>query len=297
MARRAAAAPVIAIPAVLTTAIQQQGAAIQALLAAIPAPAPAPVVPLENQLLVALKAEIVPAHLHPHFPTTCSWRQKIHLLEPGFWLAVAINMPQPLTRLDMVKSLDLPGDFVMSFTEALYKHFPNIEQTRKNVLVECFEGIMNLYILHIPAVNALLAAVPLNVAAIRAVADQLVLSAKSLFTRSREITIQLDAEIVAQTHGPQSAAIYSAMTKELNGEAHLGDSHALKQITYHSIHGRRGQRANVDGTDPAVALSAKASKCRRCQQSVPFGGFKSHNKICPGKGAKKGGKDSAPLKK
>jgi len=287
LARRDAA--VIAVPAGLQALLQAQTAAMNAVLAALPPPAPAAAV--ENPLIDSLKREVIANHLHQHMPSTCSWRKKVHVLEPGFWLVVAINKPVALARLDITKDMDLPGDFVTSFIEGgLYYHFPGLEQQRKNQLVECFYDIMNYYLLHLPSVQAAMAAVPVNVATVRACAELLIKNCQSSFRRARAITLQLDTEAIIAQHGAHSGALYSAMTADLNGEGHLGDSVALKQVNYHSRIGRENRVV----VDPNGSKVPKGSKCRRCQQSVPFAGFSAHNKICPAKGVRKPGGKRAP---
>jgi len=280
---------VIAVPAGLQALIQAQTAAMNAVLAALPPPAPPAGV--ENPLIDVLKREVIASHLHQHMPITCSWRKKVHVLEPGFWLLVAINKPVALARLDITKDMDLHGDFVISFIEGgLYHHFPGLEQERKNQLVECFYDIMNYYLLHLPAVQAAMAAAPVNVATVRACAELLIKNCQSSFRRARTITLQLDTEAITAQHGPHSGALYSAMTADLNGDGHLEDSVALKQVNYHSRIGRDNRLV----VDPNGAKMPKGSKCRRCQQPVPFAGFAAHNKICRGKGVRKPGGKRTP---
>jgi len=262
-------------------------------------PAPAAPAPVENQLILMLKLEVIPEHLHKLIPVICSWRKKINILEPGFWLVVAINKPVPLSRLDLIKDMDLPGDFTRAFQEGLDLHFPELDILRKNRLMESFMSIMNLYVLYLPQVNALMAAAPINVAAVRAVADQMIKDCQPMFKQAREVTIQLDTESIVSTHGGVSGAMYQSMTQELNDGEHLGDVSALKQVNYHSqIH--KGSRVANAGLDFNAVPQGKGNKCRRCHNQIPFGGFKAHNKTCPGKGVGKKkvlGPDGKPIVK
>jgi len=123
-----------------------------------------------------------------------------------------------------------------------------------------------------------------NVDAVRACAEQLVADYLPIIRLARAITLELDAEALNTEHGPVAAAMYTAHVKGLNGDAHLGDTTAMKQVMYHShIHRLRGKSA----TDLPSNFQGKGSKCRRCQQEVAFGGFKEHNKVCPKKGVGK----------
>jgi len=250
-------------------------------------PPPAAAAPVENQLVLVLKLEVIPRHLHEHMPVTCSWRKKMFFLEPGFWLVVAINKTAPLTRADLVKEMDLPGDFARSFADGLGIHFPTLDQGRKNSLMDHFYSIMNLYLLNLPSVTALMAAMPINVPAVRAVADQLIRDCLPIFKQAREIMIKLDTEDVTRNHGAVSGAMYEAMTTALNGGEHLGDASAMKQVTYHSRIHKPGGRIVTAINDTTAVFKGKSQKCRRCHQQVPAGGFKTHNSTCPGKGVAK----------
>lgn len=272
--------------AVLQNLIQTQNNLLQTLVNAPmfhPAPA-APAPPVENAMVTVLKKDVIPKHLHNHIPERCSWRTKVHLLEPGFWMVVAILKPVPLARTDLVKDMELSGDFVKSFIEGLEQHFPGLSVERKNLIVGYFTTMMKLYVMYLPSITALLAANPVNVDAVRACAEQLVADCLPTIRLARAITLQLDAESLSAEHGATAAAMYTAHVSSLNGDAHLGDATAIKQVMYHShIHRLRGKTA----TDLPSNLQGKGSKCRRCQQEVVFGGFKEHNKVCPKKGVGK----------
>ena len=299
----AAARPniVVQIPPALQAAINANNGHLQAQVALLQqfvnqhAPPPAPAAPVENQLIIVLKLEAIPQHLHVHIPVSCSWKKKINQMEPGFWLIVAILKPVALVRADLTKDMDLPGDFLNSFILGLNMHFPSLDNVRKNLLIDYFKSLMNYYLLHLPEVTRLLAALPVNNAAVRAVAEQLVNDCMPTLKLARAIMIELDTEHITSLHGQQSGQMYKAMTHELNGDAHLGDAAALKQVTYHSTIHKASARLVTNAEGSESALQGKSRQCRRCKQSVPFGGFAAHNKpgICPGRGVPKpGGKIS-----
>jgi len=280
---------VIALDPAFQALFTAQNNTLQALLAAIPAPVPPVPAPVENMLITVLKTEVLPNHLHSSIPTVCSWRKKIHVLEPGFWVIVAINKPVALTRLDLVKDMGMPGEWVRAFVEALETHFPTMQVPRKNSIVESFVSIMKNLVAITPQIQTLQAALPVNTAAIRALAEQMVEDCRSLFRQAREVMIALDTEGVVASHGPTAGAIYQAMTQDLNGEGHLGDALALKQMHYHSTITRRPKTIHDRSGNDDNPMKDKGKTCRRCKQVVPFGGFAAHNKICTGKGVKKGG--------
>ena len=280
------------IQAVVSAALHGTLVNIQGTLAQIQAQGQPPVPAPEDHLVSALKVELVPSHLHDKFPRSVTWRLKLHVSFPPFWLVVASHKAVPLTRNDLWRDAELPGDWMTIFSLAVDEHYPELETSRKTMILSYFRTIMNLYVMYVPLLQAAHAVVPLVPANVRAITEQMIMDARPTLLMARDEFLEIEAEEVTLLHGAKSGAMYSNMTRTTFTGGMLGVANAMKQVTYHSLVGRSNLPSNQVVGDKLPGPRT----CRKCNQQVAFAGFKAHNQICPGRGvAKKGAKP--PTKK
>jgi len=240
----------------------------------------------ENHLIGSLKIELIPHHLHEKIPKVCTWRLQLHVSFPPFWVIVASLKPAALTRADLWKDMEMPGEWILMFRNGIDMHYPTLDKAIKERVVARFLEVMTTYVSYVPQLQALHGAVPLNPNAIRALTDQMVTDMRPTLVQARNEFLAVETDQVTLEHGAKAGAMYAHITKTSFDGGMLGDKAAMKQVTYHSMVGRSNLKVvTTDGQLPGPKA------CRKCGMMVPHGGFKDHNKpgVCTGKGVRKKG--------
>ena len=104
----------------------------------------------ENHLIGSLKIELIPHHLHEKIPKVCTWRLQLHVSFPPFWVVVASLKPAALTRADLWKDMEMPGEWILMFRNGIDMHYPTLDKAIKERVVARFLEVITTYVSYVP---------------------------------------------------------------------------------------------------------------------------------------------------